>query len=51
MRIGLPYPHACRKIEMGQFVGVTVKRLTLCRCLDRHVKEPYEMSMVLGARP
>ena len=22
-----------------------------CRCLDGHVKEPYEMSMALGARP
>ena len=22
-----------------------------CRCLDEHVKEHYEMSMALGARP
>ena len=26
-------------------------RLVQCRCLDRHVKEPHEMSMALGARP
>ena len=26
-------------------------RLTPCRCLDRHVKESYDMSMALGARP
>ena len=32
------------------FAGDT-KRVVLCRCLDGHVKEPYEMSMVLGARP
>ena len=37
--------------KMGRFLGITVKRLTLCRCLDGHVKEPYEMSMALGARP
>ena len=24
-----------------------IKRLTPCRCLDGHVKEPYEMSMTL----
>ena len=28
-----------------------IKRLVPCRCLDGHVKEPYEMSMALGARP
>ena len=31
---------------MGRFLGITVKRLAPCRCLDGHVKEPYEMSMV-----
>ena len=30
---------------MGQFLGITVKRVALCRNLDGHVKEPYEMSM------
>ena len=28
-----------------------MKRVTPCRCLDGHVKEPYEMSIALGARP
>ena len=28
-----------------------IKRLASCWCLDGHVKEPYIMSMVLGARP
>ena len=36
---------------MGRYLGITVKRLALCQCLDGHVKEPYEMSMALGARP
>ena len=29
----------------GAVFGITVKRLALCRCLDGHVKEPYEMSL------
>ena len=29
----------------------SIKRVTPCRCLDGHVKEPYEMSMALGTRP
>ena len=36
---------------MGRFLGITVKRLAPCRCLDGHVKEPYEMPMALGAQP
>ena len=28
-----------------------IKRVVPCRCLGGHVKEPYEMSMALGARP
>ena len=28
-----------------------IKRLVPCRSLDGHVKESYEMSMALGARP
>ena len=36
---------------MGRFLGITVKRGIPCRCLDGHVKEPYEMSMALEARP
>ena len=28
-----------------------IKRLVPCRCLDGHVKEPYKMSMALGAQP
>ena len=28
-----------------------IKRVAPCRCLDGVVKEPYEMSMTLGARP
>ena len=44
---------ACRK---RQLIGAVcrnhrIKRLVPCWCLDGHVKEPYEMSMVLGARP
>ena len=30
---------------MRRFLGITVKRVVLCLCLDRHVKEPYTMSM------
>ena len=36
---------------MERFVGITVKRVAAFRCLDGHVKEPYEMYMALGARP
>ena len=36
---------------MGQCLGITVKRVAPCRCFDGHVKEPYELSMVLEARP
>ena len=36
---------------MGRFLGITVKRLAPCRCLDGHIKEPYRNSMALGARP
>ena len=51
MRIGLPYPKRVVKGElMRRFLGITVKRVALCRCLDGHVKEPYEMSTALGAR-
>ena len=40
------YPCASLKAtEMGRFLGITVKRLAQCRCLDGHVKEPNEMSM------
>ena len=28
-----------------------IKRVAPCRCLDEHVKEPYEMSIALGALP
>ena len=32
--------------EIGRFLGITVKSLVPCRCLDGHViEEPYEMSM------
>ena len=30
---------------MGRFLGITVKRDIPCRCLDGHVKDPYELSM------
>ena len=32
---------------MGRFLGITVKRVVLCRCLDGNVKEPYGMSTAL----
>ena len=43
----------CRKRRLNGSVSRNncVKRLAPCRCLDGHVKEPYEMSMALGARP
>ena len=28
-----------------------IKRLVPCQCLGGHVKEPYEMSLAVGARP
>ena len=42
-----PYPQRDRK---RQLIGAVcrnhrIKRLVPCRCLDGHVKEPYEMSM------
>ena len=37
---------ACRKGDLiWRFLGITVKRVAPCRCLDGHVKEPYGMSM------
>ena len=44
---------ACRKRRLKGAVSRNnrIKRLAPCRCLDGHVKEPYEMSMALGARP
>ena len=30
---------------MGRFLGIPVKKVARCRCLNGHVKEPYEMSM------
>ena len=30
---------------MERFLGITIKRVVPCRCLDGHVKEPQEMSM------
>ena len=48
-----PYPQCVVK---GDSIGRgavcrnhRIKRLVPCRCLDGHVKEPYEMSMALGA--
>ena len=42
---------ACRKRRLIGAVcrNHRIKRLVPCRCLDGHVKEPYEMSMALGA--
>ena len=44
---------ACRKRRLNGAVSRNnrLKRVAPCRCLDGHVKEPYEMSMALGARP
>ena len=41
---------ACRKRRLNGAVSRNnrIKRLAPCRCLDGHVKEPYEMSMALG---
>ena len=48
-----PYPQRDRKRRLIGAVcrNHRIKRLVPCRCLDGHVKEPYEMSMALGARP
>ena len=48
-----PYPQRDRKRRLIGAVcpNHRIKRVVPCRCLDGHVKEPYEMSMALGARP
>ena len=48
--MGLRYLLGTRT-KMGRFLRITVKRVAPCQCLDGHVKEPYEMSVALGARP
>ena len=47
------YPQLCRKRRLNEAVSRNnrIKKLAPCRCLDGHVKESYEMSMALGARP
>ena len=52
-RIRPPYPQRDRKRRLNGAVcrNHRIKRVVPCRCLDWHVKEPYEMSMALGARP
>ena len=42
-----PYPQRDRKRRLNGAVcrNHRIKRLVPCRCLDGHVKEPYEMSM------
>ena len=52
-RIRPPYP---QRVVKSDFNGAMcrnhrLKRVVPCRCLDGHIKEPYEMSMALGARP
>ena len=44
---------ACRKRRLNGAVSRNnrIKRVAPGRCMDGHVKEPYEMSMALGARP
>ena len=44
---------ACRKMRLIGAVcrNHRIKRFVPCRCLDGHVKETYEMSMALEARP
>ena len=37
--------------EMGRFLGITVKKLVPCWCLDGQLKEPCEISMAVGAQP
>ena len=48
-----PCPQRDRKRRLNGAVcrNHCIKRVVPCRCLDGHVKEPYEMSMALGARP
>ena len=48
-----PYPQRDRKRRLNGAVcrNHRIKRVVPCRCKDGHVKEPYEMSMALGARP
>ena len=38
-------PLGPKATEMVRFLGINVKRMAPCRCLDAHVKESYEMSM------
>ena len=38
-------------VDISKLQRNRIKRVAPCRCLDGHVKEPYEMSMALGARP
>ena len=42
-----PYPQCDRKRRLNGAVcrNHRIKRVVPCRCLDGHVKEPYEMSM------
>ena len=45
---------ACRKRRLNGAMcrnHRNYKKVVPCWCLDGHVKEPYEMSMALGARP
>ena len=48
-----PYPKRVVKWRLNGPVSRNnhVKRVAPCWCLDGHVKEPYEMSLPLGARP
>ena len=52
-RINPPYPQRDRKRRLIGAVcrNHRIKRVVPCRCKDGHVKEPYEMSIALGARP
>ena len=53
LRMCPPYPQRDRKRRLNGAVcrNHRIEWLVRCRCLDGHVKEPYEMSMALGARP
>ena len=48
-----PYPQRDRKRRLNGAVcrNHRIERVVPCRCWVGHVKEPYEMSMALGARP
>ena len=47
----IKYAAKCTRACKGHgYHIVTIKRLAPCRCWDGYVKEPYEMSMALGAR-